>query len=358
MSRDKIAIIANSLSLGGAERVSLILAEWMISQGVDAFLFTLNKDREEGYVLGPSINRVAINNKSNPSKVKLIRELRKNLRKYGINKVLVMGVPLAVYAIPASAGLNISVVVSERNDPANFKGRTITKLLSRSLMLLADGFIFQTERAKNYYSNVVQSKSTVIPNPLLVDTLPAPFNGVRSKRIVTAGRLVPQKNHELLIRVFKGIEEAYPEYTLTIYGNGSERGRLEKLIEGLNLENKVFLPGATKKLFKEIIDAEVFILSSDFEGMPNALIEAMALGIPCISTDCPSGGPRELIKNMKNGVLVPVRNVKAMEDAIKMLISDNALSKMIGNNAVSIRSDLNIDTICQEWLEYLLKVGN
>lgn len=351
--KDKIAIISNSLSLGGAERVSLILAEWMTSTGADTYLYTLNKDREDGYVLNPEINRVAINKESALSKIQLIKELRHSLKKHKINKILVMGVPLAMYVIPAVIGLNISVIVSERNDPSNFKGKKITKFLSRKLMYFADGYIFQTEGAKNYYPDKIKHKATVIPNPLLVDILPEPHHGVRAKRIVTAGRLVPQKNHKLLIKAFKEVEKKFPEYTLTIYGNGSEKTNLEALIKRLDLQEKVFLPGATKKLFEEIIDAKVFVLSSDFEGMPNALIEAMALGIPCISTDCPSGGPKEIIQNMNNGMLVPTNSPEELSKSMIRLLSDDKLSKKISTNSVKIRKTLDKDLVCNKFFKFL-----
>lgn len=179
------------------------------------------------------------------------------------------------------------------------------------------------------------------------------FNGVRAKKIVTAGRLVPQKNYDILIRAFKEVSKEFPEYTLTIYGNGDERAKLENLICNLELREKVLLPGATKDLFNEIIDAEIFVLSPNFEGMPNALIEAMALGIPCISTDCPSGGPRSLIKNMHNGILVTVNEVDEMVKAIKLILTDRKKSQKISTEAVKVRVELDKDRICNRWADYI-----
>lgn len=352
-NNEKIVIIANSLSLGGAERISLVLAKWMASNNIDSVLITLNQDREKGYQVDSSIKRISVSNGSNLSKPQIIKRLRKELIKVQPTKVLVMGVPLTLYVMPAVIGLNIEVIVSERNDPNNFLGKKHTKLLSRFLMKFANGFIFQTEGAKNYYSNLIQKKSIVIPNPLMTDELPEPYIGTKSKRIVTAGRLVPQKNHKLLITAFHKVVNKYPEYTLTIYGNGSERPKLENLINELNLKGKVLLPGASNNLFKEIMDAELFVLSSDFEGMPNALIEAMALGIPCISTDCSSGGPRELIENMKNGILVPVNDDEKLKEAIELLLNDKELSTKIAKNALNVRKKLEQDYICNKWFQFL-----
>lgn len=353
MNNNKIAVITNSLSLGGAERISITLAEWFTNKGIEVVLITLNKDREEGYKLSPSIERLAINSESNFSKIKIIKELRKSIQFHKFNKVLVMGVPLAAIAIPASLGLNNNIYISERNDPANFKGKIITKFISRVFMIFADGFIFQTEGAKNYYCKFVKRKSVIIPNPLLVEDLPPVFKGLRRKDIVTAGRLVPQKNHELLIKAFFEVTKTFPEYTLKIYGNGPERDKLTSLINSLGLDTKVFLPGATNNLFEKIVDAELFVLSSNFEGMPNALIEAMALGIPCISTDSSPGGAREIIEHKKNGILVPVNNINELSDAIKFLISNKELARELSYQSTKIRDTLNRDLICRKWSNYI-----
>lgn len=352
--QDKIVIVTNSLSLGGAERISILLSEWMSSKGIEVALVTLKKDREKGYELNPNINRIAINQHvDKPSTFNTILKLRKALNEYKPSLVIVMGVPLCIYTIPAIFGLGIPVIVSERNDPANFAGKKTTKIISRLLMYKAKGYVFQTEDAMKYYSKRIQNKATVIPNPITVENMPIPYYGQRKKRIVTAGRLVPQKNHELLINAFSKIVKHHPDYTLTIYGNGSERNKLESLIDSLNLKHYVLLPGAKNDIFNEILDAEIFVLSSDFEGMPNALIEAMALGVPVISTNCPCGGPSFLIKHMKNGLLTPVGNVEKMAEAINILIDDKELSRRISENAVDVRKTLEIDEVCGKWVNII-----
>ncbi len=355
MNEKKIAIIANSLSLGGAERVSITLAEWWANKGIETYLITLNKDRKQGYELSSSVNRVPINDEGNLSKLKIINELRRKLRELSINKALVMGVPLSLYVIPASLGLNISVIISERNDPAHFKGKLLTKLLSRRLMYLAKGYVFQTEDAKKYYPKSIQKKSTIIPNPLLTDNLPQLYKGKREKVIVTAGRLVEQKNHVVLVKAFSEITKQFPDYRLVIYGNGPEKNNIEQLIKKLHLQDKVFLPGAVQDLFTKIKKDKLFVLSSDFEGLPNALIEAMALGLPCVSTDCPSGGPKSVIKNMKNGILVPVRDPYGMARAISFLLENKNVSQRISYEAIKVRNQLDKDYICNLWSKYLFE---
>lgn len=354
--KQKIAILTNSLSLGGAERVSVLLAEWLHSQAIEVAIVTLNKDREEGYNLNSGVTRIAINPDSTSSNFTIIKDLRKSLKEYRPSLVLVMGVPLCVRVVPSLFGLNIPVIISERNDPTRFAGKKITKFLSRFFMKFANGYVFQTKDAMNFYSKKIQGKSTVIPNPLTAENMPSPFKGERQKKIVTAGRLVKQKNHSLLINAFYDLLKIYPDYSLHIYGNGSDHDKLELLIKELDLDGKVFLPGASKDIFNEINDAEVFVLSSDYEGMPNALIEAMALGLPVISTDCPCGGPKSLIENMFNGLLIPVADKEKLVASLVMLISNKNISTQIGNNAIYIRNELDKEKICNLWLEYFNKV--
>ncbi|UMZ34202.1 glycosyltransferase family 4 protein [Priestia megaterium] len=354
---ERICIVTNSLSLGGAERISLLLAEWLHSKNVEVALITLNKDREKGYKLPKGINRIPINENSGNSKMRIISDLRKCLKEYKPSVVLVMGVPLCIYVIPALIGLKMPVIVSERNDPSHFAGKSSTKFISRKLMKYADGYVFQTQGAQEYYSKSIQEKSTIIPNPLMIENMPRPYIGEKKKKIVTVGRLVPQKNHELLIRAFKEIKDTYSDYTLSIYGNGKDYHKLKDLIMELGMESSVILEGTRENIFDEIIDSEMFVLSSDFEGMPNALIEAMALGLPVISTACPSGGPAALINHMKNGLLTPIRDKEKLTEAIKLLIEDENLSNSLAKNAVKIRKELNQERICKMWLNYFRDIS-
>jgi glycosyltransferase involved in cell wall biosynthesis len=176
----------------------------------------------------------------------------------------------------------------------------------------ADGFVFQTEDAAKYFEGIIKCDSKIIPNPINPKFIKEPYKGEREKNIVTVGRLESQKNQKMLIEAFGKIESKYPEYSLLIYGDGSKKEELQDLIKEKGLENKVILKGKIDDVENVIDKAKMFVLSSDYEGMPNALMEAMALGLPCISTDCPCGGPRYLMENGKSGLLVPVGNSDAM----------------------------------------------
>lgn len=352
----KIIVIANSLSIGGAERISVLLAKWFSDNGIDTYLITINKDKSKGYELPSTVSRITINDDGNLSRIKIIQKLRKHLKEIGNSSILVMGVPLSIYVIPSAFGLKLPVVISERNDPSNFSGKKFTRYISRALMFLGDKFVFQTEAAMKYYHKRIQEKSVVIPNPIMAENLPLPFSGIRSKRIVSVGRLDKQKNHKLLINAFHTISNLYDDYSLTIYGEGKERALLESLIKEKNMQSCVHLPGVSHNVFDDIQDASLFVLTSDFEGMPNALIEAMALGLPCISTDCPSGGPRSLINNMENGILVPVNDVDKMVEAMDFLLKEKDKAHNFANEATKIQQCLDKERICKKWADYILEI--
>ena len=268
----------------------------------------------------------------------IISRLRSFDRDNHIDVYIVMGVPMCMYVMPALRGTKAKIIVSERNDPKNFQGKTITKVLSRWLMGQANGFVFQTNDASDFYRNY-KDKSVIIPNPvaevpIVQERIP---NELRRKEIVTAGRLVPQKNYEMLIRAFAKVAEILLDYKLIIYGEGNLKEHLVHLSNELGVGSRVVFRGAVNDLHERIVDSELFILTSDFEGMPNALMEAMAMGLTCISTDCPCGGPKEIIKSGINGYLIPVQNVEKCAETINAVINNKKNADLVGLKALEIR---------------------
>ncbi len=247
------------------------------------------------------------------------------------------------------------VIISVRNDPKReYSG--IYHLPMRLLYPKADGYVFQTEEAKDYFafSKHISDKAVIIPNPLskeYMDIDEVPMD--RKKTIVNVGKLDSQKNQKLLISAFGRIAADYPEWNLHIYGEGELRKELTQLIDELGLTGRVVLEGNQVDLKDKIKDAGIFVLSSDYEGMPNALIEAMALGIPSISTDCPCGGPRFLIEDGVNGRLVPVADEEALSAAMEDFISDRAKAETVGEKAKNIKKLLDPNLINSRWVDYI-----
>lgn len=348
-----ITVFIAHMSLGGAQRVCYNLIDW-IQCNTDAkvHLVICTKD-----VTGDvSFDLSHISHSYLPhGTVKIISSLRKEVKTHKTDILLTMGVPSAIYSVPASIGLGVKHVISERNDPAHFAGSNLTKILSRLLMRCADGYVFQTKEAQAFYGGNIAKHSTIIPNPLFIDKniIDESDTGKGEKIIAATGRLNKQKNHPLLIKAFKLIHEKHPDYKLIIYGEGPERNRNEVLVKELGLNDCVLLPGAINDVIKTIRNASIYVLSSDFEGMPNALMEAMAVGLPCISTDCPCGGPRELIENGITGILVPVCDEKSLSEAMLWMIENPTEAKAMGQKAMSILESHSVERICKYWYDYL-----
>ncbi len=189
-----------------------------------------------------------------------------------------------------------------------------------------------------------------------LERIPKASNGPRRKEIVAIGRLEKQKNFHLLIDAFALFQKAHSDYVLTIYGQGSLKEELERYAKHNLLFNTYAFPGEKANVLELISNAAMFVLSSDYEGMPNVLIEAMALGLPVIATDCPVGGPRELITNGINGLLVPVGDKKVLFESMCALADDIFYAEKLGNNALKVRGKLEINKIANQWLDYLKNV--
>jgi len=343
------------MNLGGAQRVCYNLINWII-YNTDAevhLMICSGRTIKKEYDLSKIPYTIVSGGLYNK-----ISRIRNELKRIRPDVLVTMGVPGALFDVPACAGLDIKHIISERNDPAHFGGSTITRIVSRLLMQKADGFVFQTKDAQSFYGGEIATRSVVVPNPLFIgDNYPdTQYAGEREKTIVTTGRLNKQKNHPLLIRAFKRIAEEFPEYKLIIYGEGPERQNDETLISELGLQERVLLPGTINDVPAKIYKSSLYVLSSDFEGMPNALMEAMALGLPCISTDCPCGGPRDLTTDGKDCLLVPVGDEDALADAMRKVLSNERFAKELGKNAMKIRERLSLDKVCRQWYEYLQNI--
>lgn len=344
---NKVGIFIPTLNKGGAERVTVRLANYIVSEGYDCEIITVTEPTENEYLVSEGVRRTSIKKLS-------ILNLRRAIIASHADVLLIMDTPICLYAIPACFGLPIKTVVSERSAPGQFEGKKLTKILSRFLMRFSDGFVFQTGEVKQYYSKNLKGRGVVIPNPIQVSELPPPYEGgTREKKIVTVGRLKSVKNHKMLIHAFADINDEYPDYSLIIYGEGELRPELENLINSLKMNDRIHLPGNQNNILNIIRSASIFVMTSDYEGMPNALIEAMSVGLPCISTDCPSGGARSLIESGKNGILIPVGDKEALINVIRKLLNNPLWAENLGHKALEIRSLLDMKKIGTRWISYL-----
>ena len=273
----------------------------------------------------------------------------------------------------ATVGRKVPVIISVRSDPkVDYVGKK-NEIVNKLFLNKAEGCVFQTEEAQSFFDDVLQKKSTIICNPINEKFLKATRQAPK-KKIVCIGRLVECKNQMLLIKAFERILTKYPDYSLYFYGDCSEDDCKEKLQEyvykavvtvndkktskedSIALKDAIHFMGVSNTLEKDIADAAMFVLPSDYEGMPNALMEAMTLGLPSISTDCPCGGSRYWIEHMKNGQLFPVRDVDALEQAIIYYIEHPEEAEEMGYNAREKLKSATLDKVYVEWKKYMEQV--
>lgn len=363
----RIAFYIGSLARGGAERVICNLAEFFYSQGYIVYVVTKEEDSNE-YELSSSIIRIIADITVDEKKSNRIGNLKARIDKLTrIWKDIRPDVIVSfirknnLMAIASAKPLNIPVIVSVRSAPAReLKGRGF-KELTCAMFVMASGVVLQTREAKDFFPPYIQSKSIILPNSInpaflkAKEDLDDQGDLIREKQIITVGRLDDNKNQCLLIDAFSVIANIYPEWSLHIYGDGEARERLQKQIEDSKLTNRIFLHGLVDDVPRIMKEASIFVLPSRIEGMPNALIEAMVMGMAVISTDCPCGGPRDIL-NGKNGVLVPVDNVYVMADVIGKLISDDELRTNMGKEAAGIVKVLHPDIVNNQWKQYIERI--
>lgn len=360
-----IVFLALTLTRGGAERVIANLCNEALSNEYRVSIITC-MNKPVGYELKPGIEHICIEKTSDVHYKNLgerflkRRKLLKKVLEECKPDVLLCFLPEPNFlALSLKKYFDFPMIISVRNDPVREYKNPVYQAIMRTLYPKADGYIFQTEQAMEYFSfiNRITDRACVISNPLGREF--ADYKRIqeenRENTIVNVGKLSGQKNQKLLLQAFSRIADKFPEYQLIIYGEGDKRDELEAFVKELHLEKRVVMPGNVSDLAKKTEAAALFVLSSDYEGMPNALMEAMAMGIPCISTDCPCGGPDFLIQNGENGILVPVGDVEQMADAMEKLLRDRELADKLGSNAMGIVEKLHPDVVHEMWKKYIDK---
>lgn len=354
-----IAVVTRDMRGGGAQRVIAQLLKNWSSQGVQTTLISVYPN-DVFYTLPEQTAHLCITaSASNGNVDKLVRykQLRRQLQELQPDVVLALPEEIGIYVVLAMLGTGIPVVVSERNNPWVMPDKKISRIARRLAYPFVKGLIFQTKQAASFFPQSQQKKGIVLPNPLEDSRLPQVFEGERERIVISAGRLEKQKNFPLLIQAFAKFVAKHPDYRLVIYGEGSLRPELEALAARLLPEGSWELPGQVNDLAQRLGRAELFAFSSDYEGVPNVLIEAMAVGTPSVSTDCAPGGAAELIENGVNGLLTEVGNAQMLADALCRLAEDPESAKQMARRAVDIRQKLDADRVCRDWLTYLQSIA-
>jgi glycosyltransferase involved in cell wall biosynthesis len=359
-----IALYLASMRKGGAERVIANLADYFCRVGFRVVLVTTRLAEEEYEVPEGVVRRI-----SEPSAEELAGGRVSNFRKrfMALRTIWKEEKPDVILsfigknnmmAILTSRGLKIPVAVSVRGEPAEEYYSTWLRFLAKNLFRFADRVILQTNRCMAFFPPAVRKKSVILKNPINPSFFRERYEGNRENTIVAVGRVDENKNHEMLIRAFAELAEEFPAYRLIIYGEGEKRKDLQKLAEEMQLSERILLPGAVEDVAEHIYKTRVFVLPSNTEGMPNTLIEAMIMGLTVVATDCPCGGPAELIQNGYNGILTPVGDISGMKDSLQFLLNNLQQADEMGINAMKTGDIYRPERVCREWRECLENLMN
>lgn len=348
----------STIKSGGAARVMVNLANEFVNAGYSIILVT-NFPSETDYMLDERVIRENIENAESHEKTikkNIYRciKLRQFVKSYRPWLAMSFMAENNFRLIISTIGLRIRTVISVRSDPRYEYSTVFRKLLAHVLFRFASGIVFQTKQAQQMFPRAIIQKSTIITNE--VASIFYSTKHVKDDYYVAVGRLVPPKNYELMIKAFARFTHEFPTASLRIYGEGEERSQLERLIESLNAVDSIKLMGQVEDVASVLSHASAFILSSNIEGMPNALLEAQAMGLPCISTDCPSGGPAEVIDNGNNGILIPPNDEDALVIALRRITVDTDFAKKLGECAQKSAIKYNPISIFAKWELYLNSV--
>lgn len=347
----RVAIIAHGLSDGGAERVASMVANFYARQGHEVlYLAVLCPDKE--YPLDSRITYRYIDVRKTPKSIWFLRrslEIDRQLREFGAEIAVSF---LEKDAIVPNLRKTLPLIYSLRNDPAQSVKHPVIKAITFFSYRRAKRIVFQTQGAMDFFPEEIRARGTIIPNPL-TRKLPYwdPHN--HEKRIITACRLTEQKNLPMLIRAFAIFYGNHPDYRLEIYGKGEQLESLQALCRELGIAQAVTFPGHSTDIHRIMATSAAFVLTSNFEGLSNAMLEALAIGIPTICTDCPPGGAREYITDGANGFLVPVGDVAALAEKMERLVSDPALCQKMFWQATQVRQRLKSDRVLAQWEQAL-----
>lgn len=383
----KVYIVLHTLSIGGAERHASSIANYFSDNGYDVTIILLDNN-EVAYSLSSNVQvlslreidsstektprfteRLIIKTYNSLSKKRYnyydrflyykIRYIDKLSVCFDEQKDIANSIVISFMTIPNTCTsflqkkYRYKLILGEFTSPQlEFPQDAPENEMKKKYYVNADAFVFQTDEQQSFYSFLPNVGKCIIPNPIEKIEV-EPYVGSRKKEIVNFCKHVKAKNLPLLIEAFSKLLKRFPEYTLTIYGDGPTRKETEESIRKNDVQNAVNLKPYEKEVLKKVRDCAMFVSSSDREGISNSMLEAMAIGLPVICTDCPAGGARMMIKPYENGILVPVRDPEAMYQAMKYMIEHPDEAEEMGRKAVEVRQTLEKNKILQQWLSFI-----
>lgn len=401
MKSKKVLMVMPGMKGGGAERVAALLLNEFYKNSIECEFLVTSSERNE--IISPDLNKEipitvlseispALNNKNKTvsfikqivssllckpfealklrvpaifSKISFlaqyggqVKALREKLKSEPDTTVITFLQPSIPMVMLASSGLPNRVIFSERGDPRRLMKHRYGYAFVKKYYKRTDVAVFQTNDAKNTYPEEISKKGRVISNPIK-NNLPQSYFGEREKFVTTFCRVSRQKNLPNLVRAFSSVQKDFSDFRLKLIGSPQNPDdekvyeETKQLIKELGLTECVDFMPFSEDVHSDIIKDAVYVNSSDYEGMSNAMLEAMAIGMPVVCTDCPIGGAATVIKNDYNGLLVPVNDSDKLAEAIKKVLGDSEFSMKISKNAALIKEELSLENIALKWMELL-----
>jgi GalNAc-alpha-(1->4)-GalNAc-alpha-(1->3)-diNAcBac-PP-undecaprenol alpha-1,4-N-acetyl-D-galactosaminyltransferase len=357
-----IMFFVPSLGIGGAQKVASFVINSYFEKGHKISVVSYEKSDKtisfdpniKVFELEGSWGNTYLKINSIFEKMKTFIETKKIVNKVKPDIIVVFGTIAPINIALLSS--NSLIIAAERGDPNAYS--KFQKFSIKRLFTKAEKVVFQTPMARDCYERLLENKSYVIPNPcFLLNTIDEGVDRTSrfDKEIISAGRLVPEKGFDILIKAFRTIQDHKPEYKLVIYGDGPERENLENLIKELGFKDgSVLLPGGTKNLPELMRKAKMFVLSSYYEGVPNVLLEAMGLGVPVVACDCSPGGAKFLTKNGTiGGKLIACGDPNAMSEAIIDMLNNPEMMDDMAKKGSSVKNEYDPISIAKKWLELI-----
>ncbi len=357
-----VLFITQSLGFGGAAKMLAFVANSLAGRGYKVSIINLNLTGiESSQQLNENVKVYEFKDRIRGLKrfnvLKRINRIAQNE-----NADIIIGFTLFpnLYSVLSSKMLRISSIISERGDPnitiataKGLKNKLVLKIINCSR-----GGVFQTDGAKDFYGKGLQKRGIVIPNPIFIKgDIPEVKQNEREKTVVSVGRLDNyQKRYDVMLDAFEIFNKKHPEYTLKLYGDGGSVDTIKDWVTEKGLDEKVVFMGITKQPMQDIAKDGMFLITSDYEGISNSLLEAMAVGLPCVSTDHTPGGARLLITDHENGLLAPVADAQKLAEALCEFAEDQTLAEKCGNNAKDVVNRFAPERIIDMWEDYILKL--
>ncbi len=353
----KILLYLDAMSRDGAERVMANIANYLADDYQIALINDISFGAENEYPLDERVKRYCLGFvgggiKGNLKRIKMLRGIIKAERP---DVILSFKGACNLRMLVAAKGLKIRKIVSVRNDPNYEYGRGLVKLIAKLLFRSASGCVFQTQEAMDYFQNSVRKKSVIIWNPVADKFFKRSWTPL-GEEIVVVGRLVPQKNPLLALEAFRLIFADHPETRLTYYGSGELKDQILSKVESYGLDDKVRIIDNVPNIEDYLCSARLFLMTSDFEGMPNALMEAMTVGVPCVATDCPCGGPKAISDGFNEEMLVPCKDAKAIAQKAVGLLEDEEKQRELSQKERDRSSLFETERVMKQWEDFLFKL--